>query len=77
MRQIALIVLLAMAACAEADASANQPAEMQGWKTASGKSPTKAEFAAVVAACQDGAVRKAQEKPLESCLGELGLKRVE
>jgi hypothetical protein len=77
MRRIALIVLLAVAACAEADANANQPAEMQGWKTASGKSPTKAEFAAVVAACQDGAVRGAQEKALDSCLGDLGLRRVE
>lgn len=76
MRLIALCVLFAVAACAEADA--NQPIEtMQGWKTASGKSPTKAEFAAVVAACQERAVPTAQEKPLDSCLGDLGLKRTE
>jgi hypothetical protein len=75
MRQIALVILFAVAACAEADA--NQPAEMQGWKMASGKSLTNAEFAAVVAACETKAVTNAQGKPLDSCLGDLGLKRVE
>ena len=77
MRLIALCILFAVTACAEADANANQPAEMQGWKTASGKSPTKAEFAAVVAACETKAVPSAQEKPLDACLGALGLKRTE
>jgi hypothetical protein len=77
MRLIALCILFTVAACAEADANANQPADMQGWKMASGKSPTKAEFAAVVAACQDRAVPAAQEKLLDACLGDLGLKRVE
>ena len=75
MRRIALCILFALAACAEAEAT--QPAEVTGWKTASGKSPTKAEFAAVVAACQDRTVTNAQGKPLDACLGDLGLKRVE
>ena len=75
MRRLALCILFAVAACAEADANANQPAEMQGWKTASGKSPTKAEFAAIVAACQDRAVPGTPERPLDACLGNLGFKR--
>jgi hypothetical protein len=77
MRRIALCILLAVAACAEADANANQPAEMRGWKMVSGKAPTTAEFAAVVAACQGNAVASAQGKALDACLGDLGLKRVE
>ena len=77
MRTIGLCILFGLAACAGAEA--NQPADMAmvGWKTAYGKAPTKADFAAVLAACQDKAVAKAQEKPLESCLGDLGLKRAE
>ena len=75
MRLTALCILFALAACATADA--NQPAEMAGWKMVSGKAPTKAEFAAVVAACETKAVTRSQDKPLDSCLGDLGLKRVE
>lgn len=77
MRQIAWAVLFVLAACAGGGAEANQPAEMQGWKIASGKPLTKAEFAAVVAACEDQAVTTAQGNTLDACLDTLGLKRAE
>lgn len=76
MRRIALYsFIFALAACASA--YANQPAEVTGWKMASGKSPTKAELAAVVAACEHQAIPGAQGKPLDACLGDLGLKHTE
>jgi hypothetical protein len=76
MRRIALCsIIFALAACASADA--NQPAEMAGWKMASGKTPTKAEFAAVLAACETKAVATTDGKPLDTCLDNLGLKRAE
>jgi hypothetical protein len=58
----------------------SQPAElgsgdMQGWRFASGKVPSRAEYAAMAAACQDGAVKRAQVAPLDACLADLGLKR--
>jgi len=44
---------------------------------ASGKAPSRAEYAAMVAACQDGAVRHAAAAPLDSCLADLGLKHAQ
>ena len=71
-------LLLALAACAEPEAPAG-PVDMQGWRFASGKAPTRAEYAAVVAACQDGAVKRSQVPSsmgaLDACLADLGLKR--
>lgn len=75
MRRLALCILFALAACSTADA--NQPAEVSGWKMASGKPPTQAEFAAVVAACESKVAAKAPGQPLDSCLDDLGLKRAE
>ena len=74
MRGIALIALLALAACASGDGmSAPGPsAELRGWQTAAGQPPSKAEFAAVVAACQD----RARSGPIDGCLADLGLRRV-
>ena len=77
MRPIALGILFVLATCAGGVADANQPTEMQGWKTASGKPPTKAEFAAAVAACEEQAVSSARGKTLDACLDNLGLKRAE
>jgi hypothetical protein len=52
---------------------------MQGWRSASGKAPSRAEYAAVVAACQGGAVQRAAAPSslgrLDACLADLGLKR--
>lgn len=69
---------LGLAACDLFEMS--QPAEigsgdMAGWRFASGKTPSRAEYAAMVAACQDGAVRPAMVGPLDACLADLGLKR--
>jgi hypothetical protein len=76
MPRLVLFLLLALAACAESEAPAG-PVDMQGWRFASGKPPTRAEYAAIVAACQDGAVGHSQAAPLDSCLADLGLKRAE
>lgn len=75
-------LMLGLAACTESDTGQQAglgSGEMQGWRFASGKPPTRAEYAAVVAACQDGAVKRAQAPSslgaLDSCLADLGLKR--
>jgi hypothetical protein len=75
MPKFAFTVLLGLAACAASDASSG-PVEMEGWRMVSGKPPTRAEYVAVVAACQDGMLRRAAG-PLNACLAELGLKRVQ
>ena len=68
---IALLALLALAACTEADLGGGPAAtpDAAGWQLASGKSPSNAEFAALAATCQvkGGAV--------DACLSNLGLKR--
>ena len=71
---IAVIALLALAACsnnpqtASVEATAPDPA---GWRLASGKAPTKAEFAALAATCED----QTKGGSLDACLAGLGLKR--
>jgi hypothetical protein len=78
MPRIALVVLLSLAACAVTDSSLNAgPTDVQGWRLASGKAPSKSEFAAVVAACETRAVPSSDGKPLDACLSDLGLKRTQ
>jgi hypothetical protein len=86
MQGIAFLVLLGLTACVAADAIAPASAstEMRDWREASGKPPSRAEFAAVVAACQDRAGRSAEpaaggsgSNALDGCLAELGLRRVQ
>ena len=78
MPRIALLLMLGLVGCALGDTGQQAgPVDVQGWRFASGKPPTRAEYAAVVAACQNGAVRRSQGKPVEACLAELGLRRVE
>ena len=74
MRGIALVALLALAACAGGDGmSASGPSsELRGWRNAAGQPPSKAELAAVVAACQD----RARGAAIDGCLADLGLRRV-
>jgi len=74
MRRLALVLLLCLAGCAEESAPSGPP-DMQGWRLATGKRPTRAEYTAIVAACQDGAVRSSKAAQLDSCLADLGLKR--
>jgi hypothetical protein len=72
MRRLAPIVLLVLAGCTQtetADTGDPNGPDPTGWRLASGKPPSKAEFAALAASCQDGG------GALDSCLAELGLKR--
>jgi hypothetical protein len=48
---------------------------MDGWRTERGGVPTKAEFTALVASCQDRA--KAANDTFDSCLADMGLRRGE
>ena len=76
MPKFALFLVLALAACADAGGPEGA-GDMQGWRYASGKPPSRAEYAAIVAACQDGAVRRTQGRPLDACLADLGLRRAQ
>jgi hypothetical protein len=72
-RTLLLFALLALAACAQpATETASAPASVDptGWRLASGKVPSKAEFIALAATCQ------ARGGETEACFKELGLKRV-
>ena len=80
MPRLAAVLPLILAACSLSDA--NQPAgaaagEMEGWRFASGRTPSRGEYIAVVAACQAGAVQNTAGRPLEACLADLGLRRAE
>jgi len=68
------MALLALAACNNSDAASSndaKPGAVGGWRMASGKEPTKAEFAALAATCED----EAKGGPVDNCLAELGLKK--
>ena len=76
MPRLAFLLLFGLAGCASADSAAKdppRPVEMQGWRLASGREPSRAEFDAVVASCQDRTRRKGG--PLDTCLQTLGLRR--
>jgi hypothetical protein len=79
MRVIAAVfVLLAVAACAVAnDSIGSTSSEMRDWQTPTGKPPTKAEFAALVAACQDKEKTTTDGGPMDNCLADLGLRRIQ
>ena len=75
MRGVAFIVLLGLVPCAVTPASASS--ELREWQTATGKPPSKNEFAAVVAACEDRAKSSDKSGPIEGCLADYGLRRVQ
>ena len=50
---------------------------MRDWRTPTGKPPTKAEFAALVAACQDKEKTTTDGGPMNNCLADLGLRRIQ
>jgi hypothetical protein len=83
MRGIVLLIMLALAACkgAPTPPATSAAPEMRGWELASGKVPTRVEFDALVAACEDRAKSGAAAQPagggLYPCLADLGLKRAE
>jgi hypothetical protein len=74
MPRILWLVPLVLAACSTldagepADAAAADPA---GWRLASGKPPTQAEFTAVIASCQE----LTKTGSIDHCLSDLGLRR--
>ncbi len=79
MPRFAVLIMLGLTGCGVFDTS--QPGEpgsgeMRGWRLASGKAPSRAEYVAIVAACQGGAVQRAAAT-LDACLIDLGLKRAE
>jgi hypothetical protein len=73
----AVVLMLGLAACSLLgnDEPTAAPTDMQGWRFTSGKRPSHAEYAAVVAACEHGAVAQSRGKPLDRCLADLGLRR--
>lgn len=81
MRGIVLLIVLALAACKSAPTPpvAREAPAVGGWETASGKPPSKVEFAALVAACEDrehaGKLAYPPGGSLDSCLADLGLRR--
>jgi hypothetical protein len=79
MRGVGFFILLSLAACAARDAvvPASASSELRGWQEASGKPPSQAEFTAVVAACQDRARSADSGGPIDNCLADLGLRRVQ
>ena len=79
MRGFVLFVSLSLVACAAAQGvtPASASSQLRDWQMASGKPPTKAEFAAVVAACQDRVQTTDRSSPLDGCLADLGLRRVQ
>jgi hypothetical protein len=79
MRGAALLILLGLVACATGDAvaPASASSEMREWQTSAGKAPSKNEFAAVVAACEDRAKGSPKSAAIESCLADYGLRRVQ
>ncbi len=80
MPSYALLLALGLACCTAFDTNQEAAPDfgaVSGWQLASGKAPSRAEYVAMVAACQDGAVRHAAATPLDSCLADLGLKRAQ
>ena len=79
MRGVAFVVFFGLAACAMGDAAtpANAASELRDWRTVDGKPPSKHEFAAVVAACEDRAKTENKNDPIDGCLADYGLRRVQ
>ena len=57
--------------------TATAPAQEQDWQTANGQPPTRAEFAALIAACEDLVKMTVESGPMNGCLADLGLHRVQ
>ena len=79
MRGVAFIVIFTLVACATGHAAtpAGASPELQQWRTVSGQPPSKNEFAAVVAACEDRAKTTDNSAPIDGCLADYGLHRVQ
>lgn len=79
MRGLVLLSLFALAACAGGGlfSFGGASSQVEGWRMPTGKSPSRVEFAAVVAACQDKTHSSGDSAAVEACLtGDYGLRRV-
>jgi hypothetical protein len=79
MRGVAFLVLFGLVACVAADSvsPASASSDLREWQTATGKPPSKNEFAAVLAACEDRAKSSTKGDPIDGCLADYGLRRVQ
>jgi hypothetical protein len=78
MRRAVTLVLLGLAGCAVATGTiGSTPTAVQDWQTPAGAPPTKAEFVAVFAACQDKVKTTQENAPMVGCLADLGLRRIQ
>jgi hypothetical protein len=77
MRRFAMLITLSVASCTAAGTARQAIPGMESWHFASGKTPTRAEYNAVVASCESGAIASTRGKPLTACLVELGLRKSE
>jgi hypothetical protein len=79
MRGVAVGVLFGIVACATGNAvtPASASTELREWRTTDGKPPSKTEFAAVMAACEDRAKTANKSDAIEGCLADYGLHRVQ
>ena len=79
MRGVAFLALFTLVACATGGAAtpAGASSELRQWRTATGEPPSKHEFAAVVAACEDRAKGSDKSGPIEGCLADYGLRRAQ
>jgi hypothetical protein len=78
MPRFVVLIMLGLTGCVASDTSQETDfgsGEMSGWRQASGKAPSRAEYAAMVAACEDGAVQHGAAASLDACLAGLGLTR--
>jgi hypothetical protein len=72
-----LLFCLVAAAPAHGGTPTSASSQLQQWQTATGKPPSKAEFAAVMAACEDRAKQSDKAEPIDNCLADYGLRRVQ
>jgi hypothetical protein len=78
MRACACLLLFSLVAYASGDAGAfaSASSEVRGWQTAAGQPPSDHELAAVVA-CEERAKSQNAKEPIEGCLADYGLYRLQ
>jgi hypothetical protein len=78
MPRLAAFFAIALLACSSSDSgplpgrAGGNPAQ---WRFSSGRAPTRAEYLAVVATCEEGAIAQMRGRPIDACLADLGLRR--
>ena len=64
-------------ASGHADTLASAASEVPGWQTVAGHPPSEHELAAVLAACEARAKDRKAQEPMEGCLADYGLYRIQ